>query len=225
MLNSLRARAALALLPKKASGGLSPFQVISSQYPNVPIYTDMTIRKATREGYRISVFVYRAVRTIIQAGSGIPWIVQDAKGEPIEGHDFTKVWAKPNSKFSGQDNMEFILAHQLLGGNALIQPIIAGGKPKEFWIVMPDLVQPIPSDVPGEWLKSWRVTDHHGQRDVPPEQFIHFMQIDPGNPYWGIGPLMAAARTVDTDNEAQDTRRYQCKTGRLQTACSLMRAY
>jgi SPP1 gp7 family putative phage head morphogenesis protein len=41
----------------------------------------------------------------------------------------------------------------------------------------------------------------------PPEKFIHFMQMDPGNPYWGTSPLMAAARTIDCDNEAQDTQK------------------
>jgi HK97 family phage portal protein len=207
MLDNLRARAALALLPKKARD-FSPFQVISTHPANIPIYTEVTIRKATREGYKISVFVYRAIRTIIQAASGIPWVALDDKGEPIEGHPFAKVWAKPNPQFSGQDNMEFIIAHQLLCGNALLQPIIVGGKPKEFWMVMPDLVQPIPSDVPGEWLKGWRVTTAGGnQHDVPPDQFLHFMQVDPGNPYWGMGPLMSAARTIDTDNEAQDTQK------------------
>lgn len=209
MFDSLRARIALAVLPKATNGGRpGPFQVISTHPANIPVYTDLTVRKATREGYKISIFVYRAVRTIIQAASGIPWIVQDDKGEPIEGHPFTEVWAKPNPQFSGQDNMEFIIAHQLLCGNALLQPIVVGGKPREFWIVMPDLVQPIPSDVPGEWLKGWKVSAANGvQIEVPPDQFIHFMQVDPGNPYWGMGPLMAAARTVDTDNEAQDTQK------------------
>jgi len=209
MLDTLRKRIALAFLPESVKKDiLSPFQVVATQTPNIPVYTDLTVRKATREGYKISIYVYRAVRTIIQAASAIPWIVQDSKGEPIENHEFTEVWAKPNPEFSGQDNMEFIIAHQLLVGNSLIQPIIVRGKPKEFWIVMPDLVQPIPSDIRGEWLKGWRVTSADGrQYDAPPEQFIHFMQMDPGNPYWGIGPLMAAARTVDTDNEAQDTQK------------------
>ncbi len=207
MFDNLRARIALAVLPK-AVGDSNQFRTISTQLPSVPVYTDLTVRKATREGYKLSVFVYRAIRTIIQAASGIPWIVQDSNGELIDGHPFTKTWAKPSPQFSGQDNMEFIIAHQLLCGNALIQPILVGGKPKEFWPVMPDLVQPIPSSVPGEWLQGWRVTTvDRGQYDVPADQFVHFMQIDPGNPYWGIGPLMAAARTVDTDNEAQDTQK------------------
>lgn len=206
MFDAVRLQIAKAIAPGK--NPLSPFQVISTQPANVPVYTDMTVRKATREGYKISIYVYRAVRTIVQAASAIPWIVHDSKGEPIAGHEFTKVWAKPNPEFSGQDNMEFIIAHQLLVGNSLIQPIIIRGRPREFWIVMPDLVKPIPSDVRGEWLKGWEVSSIDGQQvTVPPEQFIHFMQMDPGNPYWGTSPLMAAARTIDTDNEAQDTQK------------------
>ena len=144
----------------------------------------------------------------MQAASGIPWVVLDEDGQQINGHDFTKVWAKPNEEFSGQDNMEFIIAHQLLCGNALIQPIIVAGRPREFWVVMPDLVHPIPSDKPGEWLSGYEVTSTDGsQRIVPPGQFIHFMQMDPADPHWGIGPLQAAARTIDTDNEAQDTQK------------------
>lgn len=209
MLDNLRKRLAVALIAKKeVKESLTPFQILSFNSAGIPIYSDMTVRKATREGYKISVYVYRAVRTIVQAASAIPWVVQDSKGEPIENHEFTNVWEKPNKSFSGQDNMEFIIAHQLLCGNSLIQPIIVRGRPREFWIVMPDLVKPIPSDAPGEWLKGWEVTSADGvQKTVPPEQFVHFMQMDPGNPYWGIGPLMAAARTIDTDNEAQDTQK------------------
>jgi len=214
MLNELRSRIAIALLPKKNgekavnTAALNPFQILSLQYASVPVYTDMTVRKATREGYKISVYVYRAVRTIIQASSAIPWVILDSKGEIIEGHPLAKVLRKPNPEFSGQDLMEFLVAHLELTGNALWQPIIVGKQVKEIWTVMPDLVQPIPSDVPGEWLKGWQVTSAGGgQQVVPPGQFVHFMMVDPGNPYWGMGPLQAAARTIDTDNEAQDTQK------------------
>jgi len=206
MFENLRNRLATAIIGKQSA--LSPFHVLSNRQANVPVYTDMTVSKATREGYKISIYVYRAVRTIVQAASAIPWVVQDNKGEPIDGHEFTKVWSSPNPEFSGQDNMEFLIAHQLLVGNALLQPIIVSGRPREFWVVMPDLVKPIPSDVRGEWLKGWEVNSIDGTHHVvPPEQFIHFMMMDPGNPYWGTSPLMAAARTIDTDNEAQDTQK------------------
>ena len=204
MLSSIRTQIARAILPKTNR----PFQVLSTQSADIPIYSELTVRKAVREGYRISGSVYRAIRVIVQAASGIPWVVLDKDGEVIPNHPFTQAWSHPNLEFSGQDNMELIIAHLKLAGNAFIQPIMVGGKPKEFWVCMPDLIQPIPSKLPGEWLAGYQVaTPSGGQYIAPAEQFIHFMQFDPGNPYWGMGDLLAAARTVDTDNEAQDTQK------------------
>jgi len=175
--------------------------------PDVPIWTDMTVQKATRDGYKMSVYVYRAVRLIVQSASVIPWIVLDKKGEEIVDHDFTLIMQRPNPFFSGQDMMEFLISHLLLAGNALLQPLVVRHRVREIWTVMPDLVQPIPSANISEWLKGWRVTLPNQQIDVPPKQFWHFMQMDPANPYWGTGALAAAARVVDTDNEMQDTQK------------------
>lgn len=204
---SLEAEYKAYLASMKASGQVIPL-LSGLQQPNIPIYGDMTVAKAVREGYKISVYVYRAVRTIVQAGSAVPWIALDKKGEQIEGHDFEMLMKRPNKEMSGQDLIEFLFAHLLLPGNALWQPMIVNKRIKELWPVMPDLVHPVPSDQKGKWLKEWQVRDSQGSYyTVPPETFIHFMQFDPGNPYWGTGPLMAAARTIDTDNEAQDTQK------------------
>ncbi len=209
MFDNLRARMALALLPRKANGQvLNPTSVLSSLTPGVPVYTGMSVRKATRDGYKMSVYVYRCVRIIVQAASAIPWVIQDMDGELIPNHPLGEVLRNPNPNFSGQDMMELLIAHSQLVGNALWMPVMVNGKPKEFWPVMPDLVRPIPSDVPGEWLAGWKVYNRGGaESELPPETFIHFMQLDPGNLFWGTSPLLAAARTIDTDNEAQDTQK------------------
>ena len=212
MLDRLRSQLARALGPSKQDtrqpGGVSTLRVEAIQTPNLPVYSDMSVAKATREGYKISIFVYRSVRTIIQAASAVPWIVTDKEGNPIKDHQLELVFRNPNPVFSGQDMIEILIAHLELVGNALWQPIIVGKEIKEIWPVMPDLVKPIPSEVRGEWLKGWDVITMGGRhQEMPPEQFIHFLQVDPGNPYWGMSPLMAAARTVDTDNEAQDTQK------------------
>ena len=210
MFENIKERIAMSLVkPSVKRKPISPFDLMSFHTANMPIYSELTVRRATREGYRLSIFVYRAVRTIVQAASGIPWYVEK-DGEPVENHPFTTTWARPNKQFSGQDNMEFLIAHLKLVGNSLLQPVIINGLPREFWVVMPDMVKPIPSNQAGEWLKGWEVQTGDGKTFVvPPEQFVHFMQFDPGNPYWGIGDLQSAARTVDTDNEAQDTQKVQ----------------
>lgn len=208
MLEKLRTRIALAFYPSKADQGGKRLDLASLFMPGQPVYTDLSVKKATREGYKLSLYVYRCIRVIVQAASGIPWIVLDKDGEEIPDHHFTQKWARPNKEFSGQDNMEFIIAHLKLVGNSLIQPIMVAGKPEEYWICMPDLIKPIPAEVKGEWLKGYEVREADGSsHNLPPETFIHFMQFDPGNPFWGVGDLMAAARTVDTDNEAQDTQK------------------
>ncbi len=200
--NALRAKAARLLMPST-----SQYRVITDRMPGVPIYPEMTVSRATRQGYKLSIYVYRAVRATVKACSAVPWVTLNSKGEEIPDHPFTQLMRRPNPEFSGQDIIEFLVAHKRLTGNALWKPVIVGGIPREIWPIMPDLVSPIPSDKPGEWLEAWQVTDRNGQRKLPPDEFIHFMEMDPGNMYWGTGPLMAAARTVDTDNEAQDTQK------------------
>ncbi len=210
MFDKARERVANRILPVKAAAPKNMYNVFSQRTPNVPVYTDLTIRRATRDGYKLSLYVYRAVRTIVQSASGIPWIVLDKDGEEIPNHPFTEAWSKPNPFFSGQDNMEYLVAHLKLVGNAMIQPVMVGGQPKEFWVCMPDLIHPVPSKDPTKWIDGYQVTEADGsvrQQLAAPETFIHFMQFNPGDPYWGIGDLQAAARTVDTDNEMQDTQK------------------
>jgi len=205
MFDNLRAKIALAMLPK---GNINPFQVLSTRSPDIPIYSPMTVEKATREGYKVSVYVFRAVRTIVQAASAIPWVVTDPDGNQLPKHPLKKVLDHPNVEFSGQDLNEIMIAHLELVGNALWMPVIVQGQVKEIWPVMPDLVKPIPSKTPGEWLKGWEISSYDGTLiTTEPDRFLHFMQMDPGDLYWGTSPLIAAARTIDTDNDAQDMQK------------------
>ena len=50
MLETFRKKMAVALLPSRIKNALSPFQILSMQNAGLPIYSDMSVRKATREG-------------------------------------------------------------------------------------------------------------------------------------------------------------------------------
>lgn len=177
--------------------------------PGQPIYTEMTVSKAVREAYEIAIPVYRGIRAIIQAGSGIPWVVNDSRGKIIQGHPFATVWANPNPEFSGQDNMEFIIAHLILCGNGYLRPIYVNRQPREFWVEMPDLIQPIPSSNRNKWIDGYQYTNPANSQKVTvaKETFIHFKQLDPGNLYTGTGAIQAGGRTIDTFNEGIDTQK------------------
>ena len=175
--------------------------------PGQPVYTDITNRKAIREGYKMAIPVYRAIRTIVQAASGIPWMVLDKNGEEIEGHPFTKAWSNPNPEFSGQDNMEFIIAHLILNGNSYLRPLYRGKIPYEFWIEMPDLVSPIPASNREDWIKGYQYNINGVKVTLEREAILHFKQLDPGNLFVGMGAIQPGGRVIDTYNEALDTQK------------------
>ena len=104
--------------------------------PGQPVYSELTLQKAVREGYTMSVAVYRAVRAIAQAASSVPWVAS-VNGENDWEHPLTKLMARPNPEYSGQDMIEVTTAHLLLCGNALWQPLPTPDKrpvpPVELW--------------------------------------------------------------------------------------------
>lgn len=208
----IRTKIGMALINKKSLStpdSLRGFYSLITT-PGQPVYTDISTRVAIKEGYKMAVPIYRGIRAVIQAISGIPWYVTDKDRKVIDNHHFAKTWARPNPEFSGQDNMEYLVAHMLLGGVAYLRPIYSFKKiPQEYWIEQPDLIAPIPSKDKNEWLAGWQYTDPNTgiKTTVPRETFIQFKQIDPGNFYTGMGAIQAAGRVIDTYNEGIDTQK------------------
>lgn len=177
--------------------------------PGQPVYTEITNSRAVREGYKMAVPIYRGIRAVVQAISGIPWLALDKNNEEITNHPFTVVWSNPNPEFSGQDNIEFIATHLILHGNAYQRPIYGTkGYPVELWPEMPDLIAPVPLKDKNEWLE-WEYTNPETgvKTRFPKETFIHYKQFDPGNLYTGMGAIMPAGRVIDIYNEALDTQK------------------
>ena len=176
--------------------------------PGQPVYSDISPATLIQEGYKIAIPVYRGVRSLVQAVSGVPWKVLDKNGEELENHHFTRVWSHPNSEFSGQDNMEYIIAHLALCGDAYLRPFYSGKIPQEYWIELPHQIAPIPSSNRVDWIAGYEYThpDGHKTRE-PKEAFIHFRQMDPGNLYKGLGSVQVAGKVIDTYNESIDTRK------------------
>lgn len=176
--------------------------------PGQPIYSDVSPAKLIQEGYKVAIPVYRGVRSLVQAVSGVPWKVLDKNGEEITNHHFTRVWSHPNAEFSGQDNMEYLIAHLTLCGNAYLRPFYSGKIPQEYWVELPHQIAPIPSGNRLDWLAGYEYTHPDGRKTrEPKEAFIHFRQMDPGSLYAGLGSVQVAGKVIDTYNESIDTRK------------------
>lgn len=198
-------RSALGRLLIKAASATTGTRLplIPSWYQNQPVWSDWSTSNAIRNGFKASVWVYRCCYMKAKAVSQVPWIVEERQGKDwvrVEGHPIEILLAEANPYMSGQDLFESLTYHLHLGGNGLWHMVLVQNMPVELWPLMPDRIKPIP-DVQN-WISGYEYRIGADKQTLQPNEVLHFMFLDPGNPYWGIGPLQAAARVVDTDSEA-----------------------
>ena len=187
----------------------SIFSSISTFRSQEAVWQEMTVVKATKEGYKASGWVYRAVSLIAKSIGQVPWVIrrlEDSKLEP--SHPLQSMLLKPHPHFSKQDTFELIAMWLELTGNAYFKKVGTDSGTKELWPVSPDKIRPVASKDAGELIRGYEVaTGGNGFKfsaDYTADNMVHFKLLDPANPLIGIGPLSAAAKAVDLDTEQQD---------------------
>jgi len=153
--------------------------------------------------------VYSACGKISTGLASVPLVLEQLvkdQWQVVPEHPIQGLLNRRNPYMARQDVMERWALHMLLAGNALWFKNLVGGKPIELWPLMPDQIKPLPSKTQYLSGYEWRPTSED-RLTLNPEQVSHWMFIDPSNIYWGMSPLQAAARAVDTDNAAADWNR------------------
>lgn len=178
--------------------------MMSNNLNNQPIWSDWSTENAIQSGMKSSTYVYACVDRLMKSVASIPWnaYVKNSKGEWEEAHDhpLEQLIQNPNPFMSRKQLMEIITAHLYLGGNAVLQKIKVRDTTVELWPISPDSIKPVPSKT--DFIKEYRYNKNGHITNYAPDEIAHFMFIDPSNVYWGMSPLLAGARTVDTDVEA-----------------------
>lgn len=176
---------------------------------NTPaVWTVWNLKKLVNEGYKINPWVFRAVRAIAQSASTVPWVVYDSEMTPQWDHPLSKTLNKPHPHFTRQQLVEMLVSWLELSGRAYIKKVRVGGRTQELWPVSPDRLAPVPSSDPAKFIDGYMIVNERGEQVKDPEyneetvMYIRF--INPSNPYEGISPLEAAAKSVDLDNSQID---------------------
>lgn len=204
-MNPFERAASLITAPKATKQAVAGGVLIPSWKSDQPMYKDWSTANAIKDGFKASVWVYACVYRLMKDAASVPWIAEEKKGkewEPNEDHPLTLLMEDPNPFMSRQDLIERLTSHVYLGGNGLWWHIMAG-RPKtvvELWPIHPGGVTPVPSQT--KFISRYEYDKDGVKKDFLPEDVTHFMFTDPNKPYWGMSPLQAAARTVDTDVEA-----------------------
>ena len=172
---------------------------------NKPVFKDWSTASGVKDGFKASTWVFACVRKLMVSASTANWNVYRKDGtskEYLPEHPLQDLIEQPNAFMSQSDYIERLVAHLQLGGNGVTwknEVEVAGRKiVAEIWPLMPDTIKPI-ADAKG-YLSHYHSTVN--KKDIPVEQIMHHMLTDPSNPFWGMAPMQAAGKTVDTDIEA-----------------------
>jgi len=171
-------------------------------------FRDWNTEDAIQKGFKSNTYAYRCVRIIAENVASVDWRVykSDTDGDykPESNHDMMDILNEPNNYMTWNDISEMIAIHLNLSGNAIVKKIRRESSDRAvigLIPVSPDIVTPR-LDEDGN-IKDYLVVYGPKQREVlEVDDIIHFKFTNPANLYWGMSPLQAVSKVVDTDNEA-----------------------
>ena len=149
------------------------------------------------EGYARNPVANRCVRLIAEAAAACPMTVADGAGADAA----RSLLSRPNPDQSGPELMEQVFGHLNVAGDAYLQ--LAGPEegPRALFALRPDRMRVLPG--PKGWPDGWEyrrgsetrvfVRDRASGRSP----VLHLKLFNPGDDYYGLSPMEAAARAVD----------------------------
>ena len=175
---------------------------------NAAVWTDWSIAKAVKDGYKASGWVYKAVSLISRNAATVPFVVKDKDDKILWDHPLTKLFLNPHPYLNRVQYFELLIQWIQLAGNAYMKKLDDSRVTKELWPISPDRIAPIESKDTSTFVDGYETKDGSGTSrkdpDLTTENIIHLNLIDPANPLQGISPLQACARAVDADVSQQN---------------------
>ncbi len=167
-------------------------------------FNDWETERAIKHGLKASTYVYACINAIARAVSSVPWYVYKEKNvgewEVINRHPLELLVDRPTPYHSRKDLMTGMVQHLYLGGNSVFSKVRGGGIVTELWQLPPDAIKIYASRE--NYINYYEYEKDGVKRRLEQKDILHNKFNDPANPYWGISPLQAGARLVDSDIEA-----------------------
>lgn len=215
MPNPFDAAARLVIAARNTKEAITSFSVLP-RFSKASQWNKWDTKKAIDEGFKASVWVYTAITKISKSVGSVPWQVLE-RGEaiddsptPVPDSPATALLAKPNPRQGSNLFMRTLVDHLYLSGNAIIKKTpgqVRTGKPGRGPKTTIEMWPLNPADVDVKNARGGKIEysvklSNGKKMPIPTEEIIHFMFVDPANPLWGMSPLQAAAKIVDTDVKA-----------------------
>lgn len=187
----------------------SLFAPEQKQFSNVPLMAMYNVGKPywaprnylhfAREGFSGNAIAYRCVRMIAECAASVPLLLYKGSAE-IHAHAFLDLMRQPNPSQTGPALIENIVAFLLVAGNSYVEISSIDATPRELVCLRPDRMQVIPGSK--GWVEAYQYSVYGSFIKLPAEHVLHLKLFNPLDDYYGLSPLEAAARSLDTHNAA-----------------------
>jgi HK97 family phage portal protein len=164
-----------------------------------PVWTPRSYAAMAREGFAGNAIGYRCVRMISEAAASIPLLVYDGEGD-IAGHPLARLLAKPNPGQGGREFLESVSGFLLISGNAYVERAEVGDAPRELYALRPDRIKVVAS--PSGWPEAFEYSVNGTSIRLAAQNVLHLKLFNPLDDHYGMSPLEAACRPLDTHNAA-----------------------
>ncbi len=156
------------------------------------------------DAYRRTVWLYSCLRLRADNISAVPWIVEQRKGdewEQTEDHELAELLDRPNRDMDLKSMIKMAMYWLDLTGDSWGSKVRDGsGRVREWWPLLPDQMRVEPGR--DRLIENWKYRKGSKSAKLPAEDVMHFRYTAPGDVYFGLSPLQAAAKSVDIDQEA-----------------------
>lgn len=175
----------------------------------VPKWNAYDTQRAIRDGYKRSTWVYACVRLRAANAAQVPWIVERETPEgwvEAENHQLQAILKRPNPAYDWSEMVRRFVYSLDLTGDAWATKTRGGGAGvtgavREIWPILPEHVDIIPGR--NAMIRAYKYRRSNISTEIPAEDMLHLRYANPGDMYYGLSPLSAAARAVDIDEEAE----------------------
>lgn len=167
-----------------------------------PITSPRNTKEFARVGYGGNVDVYAAIEVVALAGGGIDWY-PDRNGQALEAHETLTMWNRPNpggpgGTVSGTQLVADLIRWECIAGEWFIAAVGPDrGKPRELWVLEPNLVEIIPGTSAAEPIAGYRYKNGSRSHTFTSNEVLHSKLFNPLDPWRGLSPLHVAALLID----------------------------
>ena len=164
-----------------------------------PQWTPRNYAALAKEGFASNAIGYRAVRMIAEAAGSLPWLLYEGEAEVSE-HPLLKLLRQPNPGQPGREFAEQLYGFLLVAGNAYVEKAEIDGELRELHALRPDRMKAVASA--NGWAEAYEYSVNGSSVRLPRENVLHLRLFNPLSDHYGMSPLEAAQRSIDTHNAA-----------------------